>query len=148
MKKLFCTFFVAVSLPLLAASLQLKNDAVMELTASVLSATGDLLDTVQLQPGEFKIWTTELSRSEKIKDLHKTKISLTPFTVIWRCQEGDVYSMCNDAASGAFVSARSCPGARACKPPPKPDESQTQLQMQNVPQPQQKVQPSTKETEE
>jgi hypothetical protein len=127
-KRFICLWLLIASLPLFGASLQLKNDSVVELTATILTASGSELDSIQLQPGEFKIWSTDLSTSPNIEKFFRANWSITPFTVIWRCPDGGVYSMCSDAGAGAYVSARSCPGAKECKPPPQKKEGYQQSQ--------------------
>lgn len=100
------------------ATVNLINDSPFLLRVSIQSANGDYLGGARLEPGEFRKWTTVFKPTDL--DVPNTPVdSLTPFTVIFRCEEGDFYSVCTDASPGALVRATICPGAHYCNPKAK-----------------------------
>lgn len=123
MKKLLFLLTLLCGIELSAASLQLINDSTRKLTAIIKSASGITLDTIEVQPGQTTIWTTDLAATRNPM-IYREDASITPFTVIWLCEMGDHYSMCTDLASGASIKARACAGARDCRPKPKKKEGQ------------------------
>ncbi len=118
-------FFVTIFFRLDAAkdsgSVFLMNDSPFLLRASVQSAGGQFLGGIRLAPGEQKLWTSEFKPSE-LRIPGTPDVSLTPFTVIWRCEEGGFYSMCTQASPGALIRASACPGAHFCSPKEKVKE--------------------------
>ena len=86
-------------------SLLLMNDSPLELTAIVLAANNNFLGQEILQPGEQKRWSTE---AEHIYDAN---VSLTPFTVVWRCSYQGIYSTNINISPGATVKANEGAGS-------------------------------------
>jgi hypothetical protein len=116
-KKFYILFFVT-TLFAQEAAINLINDSPFSLRVSVQSADGTYLGGDKIAPGEFKRWTTTFKPTDL--DVPDTpNASLTPFTVIWRCEQGDFYSMCDGVSPGSLVRASICPGAHYCKPKEK-----------------------------
>ena len=108
-KKVFFLVFLAISLPMFAATVNLMNDASVVLTARVISADGTFLGEVDVAPQERKTWSGG-------------KESQAPYTVRWICPEaGTVYSVCEKVVSGASISPQVCSGPKTC-PKPKPSD--------------------------
>lgn len=97
------------------ATISLLNDSPFLLRVTVQSANGKYLGGALLKPGEFRNWTSDFKPSDL--DVPGTPgASLTPFTVIWRCEHGGFYSMCQGASPGALIRANVCPGNHFCAP--------------------------------
>ena len=111
----FLSFFLSSAF---SSSVTLLNDSPYSLTAIVQSAGGIFLGQEHLQAHEQIHWTKELIPTE-LKSQYSSPVSTTPFTVIWKCEYGGVYSMCSDVSPGSLVRASICPGDRYCKPKPK-----------------------------
>lgn len=120
MKRLLCVYLFIFFANCVAqeATISLLNDSPFFLRATVQSANGVYLGGEALQPGEFKRWTYAFKPSPL--DVPETPdASLTPFTVIWRCEHGGFYSVCDGASPGALIRASICPGAHYCAPKEK-----------------------------
>jgi hypothetical protein len=100
------------------ATISLLNDSPYFLRVTVQSAGGTYLGGEALQAGEFKQWTTKF-KPDQLKVPGTPNSSLTPFTVIWRCEHGGFYSVCNQASPGSLIRANICPGAHYCAPKEK-----------------------------
>jgi len=125
MKKLLI-FFLLFTASISADAVKLFNDTPFELTALVQSANGTIVAQKNFAPNEQSVWSTDQVSTEWTSVYDSTS-SYTPYTVIWRCSYEGYYSVCSDVASGAMVTANSCPGAKYCKPKPKKDKNdQTQ----------------------
>ena len=102
-----------------AMSLTLYNDSSYELTALIKSAGGKLLGQVILHPGDQKNWNTELSSSSDYgieENIDTPEKSLTPYSVVWKCPYGGIYSVCNQVQPGSYVNANFGDGVRYCRP--------------------------------
>jgi len=116
MKSIFVySFFVLNLIFSQEATISLLNDSPYFLRASVQSANGDFLGGEALKPGEFRKWTTSF-KPDNLEIPGTPNASLTPFTVIWRCEHGGFYSICDGASPGALIRATICPGAHYCAP--------------------------------
>ncbi len=113
----FFRFFVFCIIPAFfyAASLTLINDSSYELTAIVRGADGTFLGQLTIQPGEQKLWSQDLSSFE-LQVPNAPVVSITPYTVVWKCSHQGIYSMCTNVATGSIVTANSCPGNYFCSP--------------------------------
>ena len=105
-----------------ADAVKLFNDTPFELTALVQSANGKVVAQKNFAPNEQSVWSTDQVSTEWTS-VYDASSSYTPYTVIWRCSYEGYYSVCSDVASGAMVTANSCPGAKYCKPKPKKDKN-------------------------
>jgi len=103
------------------ATISLLNDSPYFLKAVVETANGVLLGEDNLNPGEFKRWTTEF-KPDQLKVPGTPNSSLTPFRVIWECKHGGVYSVCDQASPGALIRASICPGDHYCAPEEEKEE--------------------------
>ena len=103
-------------------SVLLLNDSPYELTAVVQSADGKVLGQQTIQPGEQAEWTTDLNPT--YLDVPATpNVSLTPFTVLWKCPYQGYYSVCSNVSAGALARANGCLGMRYCVPKPEKKKS-------------------------
>lgn len=105
----------------LYSGLFLLNDTPFILTAIIESASGELLNQVNISPGEHNNWTRDTAPTGL--DVPETPASsITPYTVIWRCPNGGNFSLCYNVSPGALVRASECSGAHFCKPKEKEQE--------------------------
>jgi len=112
----FCGFqALSATTPPVQGEITLLNDSPYILTASVFTASGDYLGQVSLQPGQQKNFTTNLNYTQ-LNRPGRPDVSMTPYRIVWQCAGGEVYSMCTDGATGAFVRASACPGILQCAP--------------------------------
>ncbi|MBI5274529.1 MAG: hypothetical protein HY860_05700 [Chlamydiales bacterium] len=110
MKWLAIALFI-VPVFVFAASMRLINDSPFKLQVVILGADGTNLATVQLQPQETYQWY-------QASDAFSTQNYqvLTPYTVIWYCQEGTEYGIYSNVQQAATISASGCPdGNKICK---------------------------------
>ncbi len=98
-----------------SATISLLNDSPYFLRATVQSSNGIYLGGEDLNSGEFKQWTTEF-KPDQLNVPGTPTFSLTPFRVIWECEHGGVYSVCDQASPGALIRASICPGDHYCPP--------------------------------
>jgi len=126
MKKLLILFLFPISF-LFADSVTLYNDSAFELTAIVQAATGKILAQKTFHPGEQSTWDSDQTSTQLETD-YDSSGSYTPYTVIWRCSYEGYFSVCSNIASGAMVTANSCPGSKFCKPKPKKEDDKNQKQ--------------------
>ncbi len=93
----------------------LVNDSPYILTASVFTNSGAYLGQVTLLPSQQKNFVTNLG-SSNLNRPGFPEVSITPYRIIFQCAGGEVYSMCQDGAVGAYVRASSCQGQLQCSP--------------------------------
>jgi len=104
-----------------SATISLLNDSPYFLRATVQSSNGIYLGGEDLNSGEFKQWTTEF-KPDQLNVPGTPTFSLTPFRVIWECEHGGVYSVCDQASPGALIRASICPGDHYCHPEEEKEE--------------------------
>jgi len=94
-----------------SASLRLMNDSAFKLTAVILGADGTNLATVNLRPQETYQW---FMNTDVFSSLNYQII--TPYTVIWYCQEGGEFGVQGNIEQAATISAQGAPdGNKVCK---------------------------------
>lgn len=96
-----------------AAQVSIMNDSPFPLGVQLISATGELLGTTQLEPQATQRWTSNYT------DNYSS--SMTPFTVIFTCHDGGEYGVVTNVATGAMVTASGAQGRQFCKPKKKKD---------------------------
>ncbi len=101
-----------------AGSVRLLNDSPYVLRAVIRGNDGSFLGEMIINPQYGTTWT-----DTNLNMLQQSPRSRTPFTVLWYCMDGNSFSICNDVAAAATVTAQGCSGARICKPPPPPPPS-------------------------
>ncbi len=124
MRKLFLgTFFIfwGSLFCLYGDSVTLLNDSPFELTATVLAADGTFLGQEVFHPGDQINWDTQHT-STQLDIPMDSSVSVTPYTVVWKCNYKGFYSMCMNVPAGGFVSANNCEGPHYCEPKPKPQK--------------------------
>ena len=122
MKKMLLLFFISFmgKTAVFADQISLMNDSPFVLTATILAADGTFLQQVTLQPGETRNQTTP----SEVNTTSNEGESMTPFTVIWKCDYKGFYSMCTNVGPGYLVTANACNGSKYCEPKPKKKEEQ------------------------
>ena len=123
MKK-YVFLFCFISNALFAYTLTLINDSPFELTAIVQAATGQHLGQELLQPGEKNKWSTDIENTN-VEEIYDSNVSLTPFTVTWKCSYKGYYSISNDVSPGSILRASQGSGSKASTPKPKKEEKST-----------------------
>lgn len=122
-----------------AGSVRLANDSSFKLRAEVRANDGTYLGEMIVNPQQTMQWTDYWGGVGMYNQ------SRTPYTIVWFCDDGGDFAVCDDVATGATVIAMNCDGLRQCKakrkeerPPEKgaPREDYLQEQMQ----PQQPIQ--------
>lgn len=100
-----------------AASMRLWNDSPFKLTAVILGADGTNLATVNLQPQEIYQWYQD---TDVFSNLNYQVI--TPYTVIWYCQEGgSEFGIQGNIQQAAMISAQGAPdGNKVCRVAKRP----------------------------
>lgn len=87
-----------------ATSLRLKNDTKNPMMVEIMAADGSLIGEETVPAFETELWDYEAVMSGK----QKSKKAVTPMTVVWKNDKGDVYSTCNKVSSGSMVSPQQC----------------------------------------
>jgi hypothetical protein len=113
------------------ASVYLLNDTPFKLRAVVIAANGANMGEKAMNPQEDTYVEDQLGGSDPVGQGHPQNFqnyssSLTPYTVFWYCNDGTLYSSCQNVAAGATVSANGCEGSKYCKPPKQQQEGQNQ----------------------
>ena len=118
----FCIllFFSNIAYGAWTGSLTLINDSAQVLTAVVQTPSGKVLYKTTLKPGENSNLTG--SKSTEFDIPTDSTESLTPYTVIWKCDYKGYYSTCSNVSPGSTITANSCMGAKFCEP--KPDKKE------------------------
>ena len=106
-----------------SSEITLVNDSPFTLSVIIQSAGGKVLGELVLKPSEQTKWTLGKSTQKNLK--YNSNVSLTPYTVIWKCENKGYYSMCADVSPGSMVTANSCPGVKFCQPKEKEKEQQS-----------------------
>ncbi len=106
-----------------AGSLRLINDSPYQLRAVIRGNDGTFLGEVILQPEHALTWNDSNGQlgyfgKGNVYQEQSTRAQ-TPYTVLWYCQEGADYAVCDMMPTGATVTAQGCTGTRQCKPKPK-----------------------------
>lgn len=114
-------FIFLIPLYILADGVSLYNDTPFELTATVEAADGTLLGQITIQPGVQQNWTENQAFALNVPQ--KPTASVTPYRVIWKCNEGDVFALCSWVSPGSDVRASLCPGQHFCKQKDKKTQS-------------------------
>jgi|GEM_PF-931992 len=115
--------------PVSAASVRMINDGPFPLSATVLSATGQVMGRQAIQPQQQVLWQNS--------NIDVNGISQSPFTVIFYCTTGEVYGTITGVQTGAMVTASQATGPRFCKPKDdkKGKEEQEKSDLQYQPHP-------------
>ena len=113
MKKILgiiCTF-ITIQSTCLGNSINLFNDSIYTLKATIYDATGTLLGEFTLNPRDASMWSDDQMNS----GTENQYASQTPYTVNWSCMQGGSYGSCTNVAAGALVTAQSCGGVQQCQ---------------------------------
>gem|GEM_PF-6495886 len=108
--KLLCLllFYCGFSSLCFGASVTIYNDSPYSLHATILSASGQQLETTHILPQKKFEWEA-LSSSNPDQ-------SQTPYTILFRCRTGDHFGTCKNVGPGAWVTASSATGGQGfCK---------------------------------
>ncbi len=107
MKKiaLFFLFFLFVQL---YGTLTIYNDSPYPLSATITSADGKVLQTLQVMPQHQATWEASSNSNYTF--------SQTPYTVTFNCKSGRLFGVYSYANQGAYVTAMQSEGDRYCKP--------------------------------
>ena len=119
MKKFIALLFLTIGA--YATSMTIVNDSPYVLTARVMSANGEEVGRLTLNPQHQAKWQSY--------NLKGSRFSETPYTVAFTCPNGDEYGIVTYAQPGAYITARSSNGDQICKPPRK-EQQQPQQQQQ------------------
>jgi len=103
--------------------INLLNDSAFPLTAVIQGADGTFLGQARFKPGEQLSWATNFDPT-KFHSPSAPNVSMTPYTVVWKCTNGGFYSTCSGVSPGSLVRANACEGVYYCKPPPKKNKNQ------------------------
>lgn len=129
MKKLLLLLTIGFILPMYSASVLFINDSPFVLSATVLSATGEVMGRTTIQPQQQVQWQNS--------SLNTTGISQSPFTVIFYCQTGEVYGTISQITTGGLATASTSSGPKFCKPKDdkkgKEEQQKSPLQYQDTP---------------
>ncbi len=110
-------------LSLEAASLQLQNETHHPLRAVILGADGSRLGEVVVQAQKTIRWnSTPIDTPPQ-----GPSKSITPMTVQWFCEDGEVYCVSSDATGGALIRTSLCDGKKVCKEKKEGVQSTTHL---------------------
>jgi hypothetical protein len=133
MKKVsfFLSLFMALLSSAFASEITLVNDSPFTLSVIVQSAGGKVLGQLVLKPSEQTNWTQRKRTQLSVE--YDSNTSLTPYTVIWKCENKGYYSMCADVSPGAMITANSCPGVKFCQPKEKKKEQSSSSDVKKCP---------------
>ncbi|MBI5346176.1 MAG: hypothetical protein HZB76_03435 [Chlamydiae bacterium] len=104
-----------------ADSVKLLNDSPYELTAIVQGANGMEIGQQTMQPGEQAEWVDD--KPLQLDVPYDASVSLTPYTVVWKCPYQGIFSICINVSPGSQVAATTCPGMHYCIPKPKKENA-------------------------
>jgi hypothetical protein len=124
--KLFVVALLLCVKSVFSYSLILINDSVFRLSAIVQGSNSTFLGEIDLVPGQQQRWDSEALSAE----VFSSGVSLTPFTVIWRCPNGSLFSICSTISPGSTVPASGCPGNKFCSAVPSEQQQNNQQQQQ------------------
>ncbi len=129
MKSLFSFLFFFIPLMSYGATVRIINDSPFPLSATILSATGEVFGRYSIQPQQQVGWQNS--------NVNVNKTSQSPFTVIFYCSTGEVWGTVSGVATGAMVQASTASGPRFCKPKDdkkgKEEQEKSDLQYQQHP---------------
>ena len=108
---IFAAVVVAFHAVSFANSVDLYNDSIYTLKATIYDANGSLLGEFILNPRDASQW----SDNQLNFGSENSAFSQTPYTVNWTCMGGSPSGMCCDVAAGALVTALSCGGIQQCQ---------------------------------
>jgi hypothetical protein len=124
-------YFLVFIIPFMGygATVRIINDSPFPLSATILSATGEVFGRYSIQPQQQVSWQNS--------NLNVNKSSQSPFTVIFYCSTGEVWGTVSGVATGAMVQASTASGPRFCKPKDdkKGKEEQEKSDLQYQPHP-------------
>lgn len=131
-KPINCFFFlIFFILPFICygATVRIINDSPFPLSATILSATGEVFGRYSIQPQQQVGWQNS--------NVNVNKTSQSPFTVIFYCSTGEVWGTVSGVSTGAMVQASTASGPRFCKPKDdkKGKEEQEKSDLQYQPHP-------------
>jgi hypothetical protein len=115
MKKAISLFFVGFLLlgafleQLEAGSVRLVNNTPYKLRVVVRGNDGSFMGELVIDPHGTNTWTDGFAGMPGNN-------TLTPYTVLWYCIEGDPFSTCYPVAPGTTVLALGCDGPKECHP--------------------------------
>jgi hypothetical protein len=96
-----------------ANSVNLFNDSIYTLTATLYDANSTVMGEFILNPRDATEWSDE----EGDFGTSSQYAYQTPYSVNWTCMAGGAYGSCTNVASGSVVTAQSCGGVQECQQP-------------------------------
>jgi hypothetical protein len=109
-----------------ASSVRLVNDSPSKLRAVIRGNDGTNLGEMMVEPNQSTTWTDQYANTGKPQKgniyQNQPSRSLTPYTVLWYCQDGSDFSFCEYVNTGNTVTAKGCTGTRQCKLVKKKDQ--------------------------
>jgi hypothetical protein len=128
MKWTFAFFALVFPFFLNANSVMLYNNSAYDLRAVIRGSDGSFLGEVIVPSQKEITWTDSYGQygmyGGSSSNPNKNYQSRTPYTVLWYCQDGTDYGVCDNVATGGLVIAQNCPGTRQCKPSKKGGSNQ------------------------
>jgi hypothetical protein len=123
-------FLSLVSLGLgsaLDASVFLHNDSGFRLKAVVIAANGTIMGEKMLDPEQSGYVEDFIGQSDPVGQQQtpegNSNISVTPYTVFWYCEKGELYSTCVQIGTGALAAPNMGQGPMTCPPPSTQDKN-------------------------
>lgn len=108
MKTVLTVFLLCLaSATCFCGSLGIYNDSPFPLTATILSADGQVKGSLTVNPYEQSSWQDPSPANQSW--------SQTPYSVIFKCKSGKVFGTFYGANQGAWVSASQVQGPRICE---------------------------------
>lgn len=110
--------FLACCTTLFAGSVRLINDSPYPLRAAIRGSDGTFLGEMVLEPQHASTWSDSNMGFYGEGNVYQEQPNRaeSPYTVLWFCNDGGDFSVCDGVSEGATVTALSCPGIRECKP--------------------------------
>lgn len=109
-----------------ASSVRLVNDSPSKLRAVIRGNEGTNLAEMMMEPNQSTTWSDQYTATGKTQKgniyQNQPSRSLTPYTVLWYCEDGTDFSFCEYVNTGNTVTAKSCFGTRQCKLVKKKDQ--------------------------
>lgn len=106
-----------------AATVRLINNSPYDLRAVVRGSDGTYLSEIVIKARKETVWTDVAGQfgvyGGATGSINESYRSMTPYTVLWYCMDGEDYAVCDVVATGSLVLAQGCTGSRMCKPQKK-----------------------------
>jgi len=107
------------------ASVFLYNDSGFRLKAVVIAANGTKMGEKMLDPEQTGYVEDFIGQSDPVGQQQtpegNSNVSVTPYTVFWYCEKGELYSTCVQIGTGALAAPNLGQGPMSCPAPKQPD---------------------------